>query len=69
MSVRNLSTDGVKDEDSFRAGAAAQREADLKLFAQWVQDVELPFGGTLKGRHTFNVDYPEYVSTVPLEKP
>jgi hypothetical protein len=54
---------------AFAAGAAAQREADLKRFAEWSKDVELPFGGTLKGRHTFNVDYPEYVSTVPLEKP
>jgi hypothetical protein len=52
----------------FEAGAAAQRAADLAAFVQWSADLELAFGGTLKGCHTFNVDYPEYIGTLPLVK-
>lgn len=53
----------------FERGAAAQREADLKLFQQWVEDLSLPFWTKLKSWHDFGVDFPEYVRTAPLEKP
>lgn len=56
-------------KEAYAAGAAAQREADLAAFTAWARDVELPFGGSLKSRHTFNVDFPEYIGTLPLEKP
>lgn len=54
--------------NAFAAGAAAQRVADLRLFQQWAKDVELPFGGTLQSRHTFNVGYEEFVRGEPLVK-
>lgn len=57
------------DADSFAAGAAAQREADLKLFAQWADDLSLPFWTKLKSWHDFGVGFHEFVRTVPLEKP
>jgi hypothetical protein len=57
-----------REQEAFAKGAAAQREADLAMFAKWQTDIELPFGGKLKSRHTFNVDYPDYVRTEALVK-
>lgn len=57
-----------QQSEAYVRGATAQRLADIAAFHAWEKDVELPFGGKLKDRHTFNVDYPEYLGTLPIER-
>ena len=56
------------DRAAFKAGAAAQREADLELFKQWCADLELPFGSKMEHWHTFGIEFFEYLRGQPLAK-